>query len=247
MASQTAICNRALELLGQQPIVALSSSVPAAKALRRVFTESRRATLEMHPWNFAKKRIGLAASATAPVYGFARGFPLPSDFVKLLQVENEPRFELEADPAGSQWICTDAAAPLNILYIYDITDTGRYTPSFVKAFAAQLAFDACEDVTGSNTKKQAAADALRLALLEAFKSNGLQRQAVGFKQFSFLRSRSSGANSFWPPLGRYRRASVMRRVGTKLIATLPPGEWRLILFQGRVIAVCPDHPPRIIG
>jgi hypothetical protein len=241
MASQTAICNRALELLGQQPIVALSSSVPAAKALRRVFTESRRATLEMHPWNFAKKRIGLAASATAPVYGFARGFPLPSDFVKLLQVENEPRFELEADPAGSQWICTDAAAPLNILYIYDITDTGRYTPSFVKAFAAQLAFDACEDVTGSNTKKQAAADRAATGI-----AGGLQVEraaAPGGRVQGVLVLGVAG----WGVHGLAAAAVVMKRIGAKLIETLPPGEWRLILFNGQVIAVCPDHPPRIIG
>lgn len=189
MASQTAICNRALELLGKDPIVNLSSSVPQAKALRRLFVESRRATLEMHPWNFAKTRASLPASATTPAWGFSRGFPVPSDFVRLVSVENEPRFELEADPSGSQWILTNAAAPLNILYIYDVTDTGRYTPSFVEAFASKLAWDACEDVTGSNQKKATAEVALKAAMLQAQKSNGLQRQATGFKEFSFSASR----------------------------------------------------------
>jgi hypothetical protein len=39
----------------------------------------------------------------------------------------------------------------------------------------------------------------------------------------------------------------MRRVGAKFIATLPPGDWRLVLVNGRVIAFCPQHPPRIVG
>jgi hypothetical protein len=196
MASQTAICNRALELLGKDPIVNLSSSVPQAKALRRLFTESRRATLEMHPWNFAKKRDSLPASATAPVWGFGRGFPLPTDFVRLVSIENEPRFEIEDDPSGSQWIITDASAPLNILYIYDVTDTGKYPPLFVEAFASKLAWDACEDVTGSNQKKATAEGALRAALLEAKRVNGLQRQATPFKEFSFSASRR-GVWSNW--------------------------------------------------
>lgn len=39
----------------------------------------------------------------------------------------------------------------------------------------------------------------------------------------------------------------MTRTGSKFIASLPSGEWRLILVNGRVVAVCPQHPPRIIG
>ncbi len=198
MSSQTAICNRALEFLGQPGITSLNSSQPAAKSLRRVYAESRRSVLEDHPWSFAKKRAALPASATAPVFGFAYGYPVPSDFVRLIAIENEPRFDIEADPSGSQWIVTDSASPLNIIYIYDIEDTGRYPPSFVDAFAARLAFDVCEDITQSNSKNQANAERYQAYLLKAKTLNGLQRQAVGFKSFSFLTSRR-GRRTNWPP------------------------------------------------
>lgn len=203
MASQTAICNRALEFLGQAPIVSINDSGNAAKALRRVFDDSRRALLEDHPWNFARKRASIPASATAPEWGYARGFPVPSDYVRLLSIKDEPAFSLEADPSGSQWIATDAVAPLDILYVYDVTDTGRYPPSFVEAFAAKLALDTCEDITQSNTKKSDAAGFYRDALLKAKTSNGLQRQAIGFKRFSFLDSRRQSGSGFstWPPFG----------------------------------------------
>jgi hypothetical protein len=201
MASQTAICNRALEFLGQAPIVAINDDGNAAKALRRVFDDSRRALLEDHPWNFARKRASLPASATAPEWGYERGFPLPEDFIKLLAIEHEPAFSMEADPSGTQWICTNAAAPLNIAYVYDVTDTGRYPPIFVDAFAARLAFDVCEDITNSNVKKDAAAKLYTSFLLKAKSSNGMQRQAIGFKEFSFSRSRRGGNVAPWIPFG----------------------------------------------
>lgn len=198
MASQTSICNRALEFLGQPGVTSIGSSQPAAKSLRRLYTESRRAILEDHPWSFAKKRVALPASATAPVFGFGSGYPVPADFIRLIAIENEPRFDIEADPSGSQWIVTNAASPLNIIYIYDITDTGRYPPSFVDAFAARLAFDACEDITQSNTKGQTNWERYQAYLLKAKTLNGLQRQAVGFKTFSFVGSRQGRRNN-WPP------------------------------------------------
>lgn len=202
MASQSAICNRALEFLGQAPIVSINDDTNAAKALRRVFDDTRRALLEDHPWNFARKRDSLAASATVPSWGYDRGFPVPADFLKLLAIENEPAFSMEADPSGTQWILTNASAPLNIVYIYDVTDTGRYPASFVDAFAARLALDVCEDITNSNMKKDAAAKLYTSFLLKAKSSNGLQRQAIGFKEFSFSRSRRGGSSGpYWPRFG----------------------------------------------
>jgi hypothetical protein len=199
MASQTAICNRALEFLGQAPIVSIDEDRPAAKALRRVYAETRRALLEDHPWNFAKKRTSIPASATAPEWGFTSGFPLPMDFLALVSIEDEPQFEIEADPSGSNWIVTSASAPLNILYIYDVTDTGRYPPTFVDAFASRLALDTCEDITNSNSKNEANATRHRNFLLIAKSRNGKQRQATLLRPGSFLRSRLGGVTGWRQP------------------------------------------------
>lgn len=199
MASQTAICNRALEFLGESPIVSIDEDRPAAKALRRVYAESRRALLECHPWSFAKKRASIPASATAPEWGYANGFPLPVDFVRLIAIKDEPQFDIEADPAGSQWIVTDASAPLDIIYIYDVTDTGRYPPSFVDAFAARLALDTGEDIAQSNSKNQANADRYRGFLLEAKRLNGVQRQATLLRPGTFLESRRGGFTAWRQP------------------------------------------------
>lgn len=189
MTSQTAICNRALECLGDAPIVSIDDDTKQAKALRRVYDISRRAFLCEHPWHFAKKRASLPASAAAPGWGFARGYPVPADFLRLLAVKDGPAFSLEADAAGSQWILSDAAAPLAILYLTDVTDAGRFPPHAVEALARWLAYDLAEDLTQSNTKKQDAAQALSVALTRAKRINGMQQQPEPYAAFSFLQAR----------------------------------------------------------
>jgi hypothetical protein len=189
MASQTSICNRALECLGDAPIVSIDDDTKPAKALRRVYDITRRAFLCDHPWHFAKKRASLPASAASPVWGFARGYPVPADFLRLLAVRNGPEFSLEADATGSQWILSDAASPLDILYLTDVTDAGRLPPHAVEALARWLAYDLAEDLTQSNTKKQDAAQALAVALTRAKRINGMQKQPDRYPAFSFLQAR----------------------------------------------------------
>jgi hypothetical protein len=189
MASQTSICNRALECLGDAPIVSIDDDTKAAKALRRIYDNTRRAFLCEHPWHFAKKRASLPASAVPPAWGFARGYPVPADFLRLLSVRHGPDFSLEADATGSQWILSDAAAPLEILYLTDVTDAGRLPPHAVEALARWLAYDLAEDLTQSNTKKQDAAQGLAVALARAKRINGMQKQPEPYPAFSFLQAR----------------------------------------------------------
>ena len=189
MASQTAICNRALECLGDAPIVSINDDTKQAKALKRVYDDTLRAFLTDHPWHFAKKRASLPASATAPAWGFHAGFPVPADFLRLLVIRDAPDFSLEADASGSQWILSNAQAPLDILYIAAVNDAGRLPPHAVEALARWLAYDVCEDLTNSNTKKQDAAQALSIALDRAKRINGAQRQAEPYPIYSFLQSR----------------------------------------------------------
>jgi hypothetical protein len=189
MASQTSICNRALECLGDAPIVSIDDDTKAAKAMRRIYDDTRRAFLCEHPWHFAKKRASLPASAVPPAWGFARGYPVPADFLRLLSVRHGPDFSLEADAPGSQWILSDVAAPLEILYLTDVTDAGRLPPHAVEALARWLAYDLAEDLTQSNTKKQDAAQALGVALTRAKRINGMQKQPEPYSAFSFLQAR----------------------------------------------------------
>lgn len=199
MASQTSICNRALEKLGASPIVSLSDDVDQAKALKRVYVDSLNALLVDHPWHFAKKRAALPASATAPAWGFTNSYPVPSDFLRLVLIKDGPNFSLEADATGSQTILSDAAAPLYILYLFSVTDAGVLPPHFVEAFSSKLALDICEDIAQSNSKKEWAASLYAADLAKAKRINGLQKAPDAFPAFSWLASRQQSGFDNWPP------------------------------------------------
>lgn len=203
MASQVDICNRALEKLGEDPIVSLSDELKQAQALKRVYSDSLAALLIEHPWHFAKKRAALPASATAPSWGWTYAYPVPTDFLRLTLIKDGPDFSLEADASGSQAILCNTAAPLYILYTYNVTDAGRLTPHFVEAFSSKLAFDVCEDLAESNTKKDIIAQLFASDLAKAKRINGLQKSPDPMPAFSWLQSRQQVdlLNSGWPFYG----------------------------------------------
>jgi hypothetical protein len=195
MASQTGICNRALEKIGESPIVSINDDTKQAQALKRVYQDSLEALLVEYPWHFAKKRAALPASATKPGWGFANAYPVPTDFLRLVAIKDGPDFSIEADPSGSQAILCDAAPPLNILYLYVVGDPGRLPPHFVEAFSSKLAFDICEDLTQSNTKKDILAQLFASDLLRAKKINGLQKAPDAFPTFSWLAARGQATDN----------------------------------------------------
>lgn len=199
MASQTAICKRALESIGVAPILDISDDSPQAKALRRVWDDTLRAFLTDHPWHFAKRRAELAAAVETPAYGFDFYYPVPADFLRLLQIKNLQGFSIEAMSDGSQAIATSSASPIYILYIYNLTDPARLPPHAVEALARWLAYDVVGDLTESGTKKQQAGSDLAVALRNAKRINGMQKQPDPLPQGSFVDSRRQFLNQ-WPIL-----------------------------------------------
>jgi hypothetical protein len=163
MASQTAICNRALTKLGAARILTITDDVKAARELNSMWDIVRDAELRRNLWNFAMARASLAALADAPAWGFTYQFQLPSDFVRIVQVGEfyyissltdyrtmpEAPFQVE----GLR-LLTDYTAPLKIRYVQRIEDTAQWDALFVEAFASRLAYECCEAITQSSTKKE---------------------------------------------------------------------------------------------
>lgn len=147
MASSVGIANKALTLLGALPITAFTDDSPAARAVNRIYDETRRELLAAHPWNFAIKRASLAASATAPTHTYARAFPLPSDCLRVREaLAGDYLYGIE----GEQ-IVTDATAPLSIVYIADIEDPNQMSPQFREALSYRLAAQLAFQITGNAT------------------------------------------------------------------------------------------------
>jgi hypothetical protein len=193
MASKTQIANRALSKVGEQRVSNVDTdNVKAAKVISSMWDIIRDAMLTAYPWNFAVTRTQLAKDATSPAWGYQNRYALPSDFLSLLEVRYNSEYTIETDSVtGGLYILTDEDAPLYIKYIKRVTNTGEFDPLFVEALATRLAFEACEELTQSNTKKQVLFEELRINIKEAYASDSIQEAPVLRQQDEWLLSRES--------------------------------------------------------
>lgn len=154
MSSNVEVCNRALQKLGAQRINSLSDGSRNAIECNACYEVIRDKELESHNWGFAITRQKIAADATSPVFGRDNAFTLPSDCLKIL-----PAYPEERNRAFRDWIIegqkiyTDDEAPLELRYIRRVTNPQEMTASFLEAWATSIAFELCEKIAQSNTKK----------------------------------------------------------------------------------------------
>lgn len=152
-ADQLTIWNQALSLLGERPIAALDSAGPASRILELHWETVRDSLLRGHRWNFARKRASLTASETAPAFGWGYSYPLPSDCLRVLELNGiqaamtDADFELE----GANLLTN--ADEAKIVYVYRVTDPTLYDSLFTEALAIKLAIACCLEITQSNSKK----------------------------------------------------------------------------------------------
>lgn len=175
MASTVGICNRALQKLGAKRITSLSDDSVNARACNAAYESCKLALLEEHEWGFALDRAELAADSDEPDFGRAYSYTLPSDFIRLAHPYPEDNGnDLDWIIEGRK-IYTDDAAPLEVRYIYNVTDPQEMTALFREALSAKLALELCEELTQSNTKKDSLKDDYEKALRAAKRSNAMQR------------------------------------------------------------------------
>lgn len=164
MASRVDICNLALLKLGSgAKITSLTDNTVPARALNNGYDLIRQAELRANYWAFALTRASLPANATPPTWGFKAQYPLPADYLRIVQVNqfylvpsllDYNTADASAFAIESGQILCDYSAPLNIRYVRNVTDEGTFDALFTVSFAARLAYETCEQITNSNTKKQ---------------------------------------------------------------------------------------------
>lgn len=175
MASETSISNRALQKLGAARITSLSENSSEARSCNAVYEILRDAELRAHPWNFASKRISIAADAVTPDFGKANSFQLPTDCLKVL--------EDDVNSLNKDWliegrkILTDEGGPLYLRYTRRVTEVSEMDPLFMEALSCRMAVEMCEELTQSNSKKESLKDDYKNAIREARRSNAIERIA----------------------------------------------------------------------
>ena len=178
MASEVEIANTALSRVGATRITALTENSVAARAVNAIYAQMRDVELRAHVWNFAIKRAQLAEDATVPAFGPSAAFTLPSDFIRLLPPDPELHSnDLDWRIEGRR-ILTYDTAPLDIRYVYRVTDPNEMDPIFRQALALRIARAICEPLTQSNNKLAAIDAEYKDTLREARKADALEEPPV---------------------------------------------------------------------
>lgn len=192
MASDVQIANFGLRRLGANPILAFTDPTPEGVLVNDTYAEIRDTLLREHPWNFAIRRASLAASATAPVWGFDRAFAIPENFLRLLEVNGQRDYAVKAesiDGVGRVFV-TDLDAPLEILYVARLTDPNLYDPTFRRALSLRCAQEWAEPLTATTSVLQAVAQEAAQALRIALGTDGQEGTSDVFAPNFFLDARA---------------------------------------------------------
>jgi hypothetical protein len=164
----TTICNKALAHLGEPRITDFHESSVNAEKCRDHYDLELTSLLRMHRWNFARDRETLAELDEAPAFGWERAFQLPSDCLRVLELNgnevengNNDAFEIEG-----RKLLTDAETA-SIIYTRYITDASQYDALFVEALSYKLAVALCKVITNSTSERGALMQFFKDAMAQA--------------------------------------------------------------------------------
>lgn len=199
--SEVSICNQGLGWLGGNLISSLADGSNEAKLCNANYANVRDAVLEETEWSFAIKRARITKLVSSPEYGFSSEFQLPSDCIRVLNVQSGGN---NTDPDLPDWqresnkIVVDADV-IYIRYVARITDTSLFTPGFAQALAARLAADLAIPLTNS---RQLQADMWKLynsKLGQAITTDAMQGRSRRVRMRWIDRARmGSGSRSMGP-------------------------------------------------
>lgn len=158
------VANGALLKLGEStPLTNLSDGTKAANLCKNRIEPCKTALLRYHPWNFAIKRVTLANNDDAPAFGYSYAATLPSDFLRVVQVDDRrTSYRIENGELLSD------ETEVELRYVYDFGDDySRADPLFIECLSLWLANDIALALTQSADIKDRMQRDLNLALGKA--------------------------------------------------------------------------------
>jgi len=190
--AQTRVANHALQKLGANLITSMDEDTREARTVKACYSILRDRELRAHSWNFSVKRAVLAPSATVPVFGFAKAFPLPADCLRVLPPARDVDWSVE-NIDGVSHILTNEGAVLNLRYVARITDEVAFDELFVDMLACKIAWHCCETITQSNQKKADVMEEYKDARAEARRINAFEQASPQEPEPPWLVARRAGS------------------------------------------------------
>lgn len=192
--SEVSIVNRALARLGSDPITSLSASDTKSGRCNQLYGSCRDELLAGHPWNFAMTRAALPALTDAPVWDYDYAYELPVNCLRVWRIDGHPLAKWKVE---GRTIVTDLTAPLNILYIAQITDTAQFSTGFAFALSMRLAAELAMPLTQNATMFEAMATEADRQLRRAKSADAMEGLPDQVYADTFNEARFYGAVPSW--------------------------------------------------
>jgi hypothetical protein len=149
------------------------------------YAPTRDAVLEAYEWSFAIGRATLDTPALPePDWGMTNAFHLPHDNLKVVwcgQSTNENEYARFDWRIEDDRLVTDQDL-VYIRYIRRVEDATKYSPLFVLALAARMAFEMCISVTENVRLQEQLIKIYEAKLGEAVANDGMQGRSQTIKQ-----------------------------------------------------------------
>jgi len=176
------IINKALTLIGAEPINTLSDGTTNSDIVDRVYTTALKSILSECQWGFATKRALLTTVATTTIAWFYSGdnadsivYSKPSDIIRIFGTnDDDALWRDEGD-----YIIADTSG-LGLKYVYYTTDAEKYPASFVEALVDLVAYQACFMIVNSASKAREMFEKYEKVSLPKAKSENAQ---TGVQQY----------------------------------------------------------------
>jgi hypothetical protein len=198
--SRTQVINRALQLIAADTISDPDENSASARAAKLEYDAVVRSELSAYPWSFAKTQTALAVNADAPLFKYAYAYTVPTDFLRLVELENRWVFTINREGIDTnpvppyalegRSILTDLPAPLGIGYLRDVTDeTTIWHPLFEDCVVASLAVVLANPLAKSTGLVEMAMKMRQGKIREARRVNAIQQPPAHLPDGSWLVAR----------------------------------------------------------
>lgn len=191
--SDVSICNSGLLKVGAEQISSLADNTRQSNICQAQYPILRDEVMRACPWRFALKQDVLSTpNATAPSFGYSSAYDIPSDVLRVWQVDTNPWTEI-----GNQILC-DAPSGINVLAIFQNTDPSSYDAQFAEALSWRLAQEIALALVQSVPLAQQMEKGYDKALALARSSNAVIGTPETLIADFWSNSRKYGFNRLWP-------------------------------------------------
>tara|TARA_R110000744_G_scaffold352526_1_gene458666 strand:- start:1560 stop:2189 length:630 start_codon:yes stop_codon:yes gene_type:complete len=179
---KTGIANLALSNLGEARIQSLTDNNGRARACNARIDGVISTILRMHVWNSALERVQLT-NIGSPVFGWNYVYQLPSDCIKVVEVNPVSKYQVEKKNILSN------ENKLYLLYVAQPTDINNLDVLLAEAIAMKLAVEIAETLTSKANLKNEMMQQFVIALQEARGANSKDRTPERREESSYLNAK----------------------------------------------------------